>query len=55
MNAARVEMRATTPLILGQVLRGGAGGNEVLNVTRATAAQDLQAILEHGVPEVSGS
>lgn len=47
-NAARVEMRATTPLILGRVLQGGAGGDEVSIVTRATAAQDMQAAFAIG-------
>ncbi|RXT55785.1 hypothetical protein B6S44_06710 [Bosea sp. Tri-44] len=45
-NAARIEMRATTPMILGRVLAAGGLGNEAGDVTiltRATAAQDMQA------------
>ncbi|MCP4562469.1 MAG: hypothetical protein GY873_38790 [Bosea sp.] len=45
-NAARIEMRATTPLILGRVLGGDSG--EVAIVTRAIAAQDAQAAFAIG-------
>ncbi len=49
-NAARVEMRATTPMILGRVLAPSLGGEsgEVAIVTRATAAQDAQAAFAIG-------
>lgn len=49
-NAARIEMRATTPMILGRVLAAGLGGEtgEVAIVTRATAAQDAQAAFAIG-------
>lgn len=51
-NAARIEMRATTPMILGRVLTSGnLPGNEngeVAILTRATAAQDLQAAFAIG-------
>ncbi|MGX1788011.1 pilus assembly protein TadG-related protein [Bosea sp. NPDC055332] len=48
-NAARIEMRATTPMILGRVLTAGAvlpnttRTGDVAILTRATAAQDAQA------------
>lgn len=49
-NAARVEMRATTPLILGRVLASSLGGEsgEVAIVTQAIAAQDAQAAFAIG-------
>lgn len=49
-NAARIEMRATTPLILGRVLAPSLGGEngDVAIVTRATAAQDAQAAFAIG-------
>lgn len=50
-NAARVEMRATTPLILGRVLATSGLGNDAGDVailTRATAAQDMQAAFAIG-------
>jgi uncharacterized membrane protein len=49
-NAARIEMRATTPMILGRVLAAGLGGEtgEVAIVTRATAAQEAQAAFAIG-------
>ena len=49
-NAARIEMRATTPMILGRVLAVGLGGEagDVAIVTRATAAQDAQAAFAIG-------
>lgn len=53
-NAAWIEMRATTPMILGRVLTAGnvlasAGENgEVTILTRATAAQDMQAAFAIG-------
>jgi uncharacterized membrane protein len=49
-NAARIEMRATTPMILGRVLAAGLGSEagDVLIVTRATAAQEAQAAFAIG-------
>lgn len=50
-NAARIEMRATTPMILGRVIGAGGLGNEAGDVTiltRATAAQDMQAAFAIG-------
>lgn len=50
-NAARIEMRATTPMILGRVIGAGGLGNEAGDVailTRATAAQDMQAAFAVG-------
>jgi len=49
-NAARIEMRATTPMILGRVLAVGLGGDtgDVAIVTRATAAQEAQAAFAIG-------
>lgn len=50
-NAARVEMRATTPMILGRVIAASGLGNEtgdIAIVTRATAAQDMQAAFAVG-------
>jgi uncharacterized membrane protein len=49
-NAARIEMRATTPMILGRVLAVGLGGEsgDVAIVTRATAAQEAQAAFAIG-------
>ncbi|WID95374.1 pilus assembly protein TadG-related protein [Bosea vestrisii] len=50
-NAARIEMRATTPMILGRVIGAGGLGNdagEVAILTRATAAQDMQAAFAVG-------
>jgi uncharacterized membrane protein len=53
-NAARVEMRATTPMILGRVLTAGSvlansdENGEVAILTRATAAQDMQAAFAIG-------
>lgn len=53
-NAVRVEMRATTPMILGRVLTAGnvlansEENGEVAILTRATAAQDMQAAFAIG-------
>lgn len=50
-NAARIEMRATTPMILGRVIGASGLGNETGDVTiltRATAAQDMQAAFAIG-------
>ncbi|CAN7316714.1 pilus assembly protein TadG-related protein [Bosea sp. LjRoot90] len=50
-NAARIEMRATTPMILGRVIGASGLGNEAGDVailTRATAAQDMQAAFAVG-------
>ncbi|CAN7592277.1 pilus assembly protein TadG-related protein [Bosea sp. LjRoot237] len=50
-NAARIEMRATTPMILGRVIGASGLGNEAGDVTiltRATAAQDMQAAFAIG-------
>lgn len=49
-NAARIEMRATTPMILGRVLAAGLGSEtgDVAIVTRATAAQEAQAAFAIG-------
>ncbi|KRE24231.1 hypothetical protein ASE66_03015 [Bosea sp. Root483D1] len=49
-NAVRIEMRATTPMILGRVLAVGLGGDtgDVAIVTRATAAQEAQAAFAIG-------
>jgi len=53
-NAARIQMRATTPMILGRVLTAGnvlanAGDSgEVAILTQATAAQDMQAAFAVG-------
>jgi uncharacterized membrane protein len=53
-NAARIEMRASTPMILGRVLTAGnvlanaSAAGEVAIVTRATAAQDMQAAFAIG-------
>lgn len=50
-NAARIEMRATTPMILGRVIGASGLANETGDVTiltRATAAQDMQAAFAVG-------
>jgi uncharacterized membrane protein len=53
-NAARIEMRATTPMILGRLLTTGSmlasasETGEVSILTRATAAQDAQAAFAIG-------